>query len=325
MDRASFYLFPLINVILKLIDDPWLIYQVANLVSKYFGSLMQQEIDDELLVSMARDQGTNIQRFKDEEIPVIRDISFPFYMDCIEYTKVAVMFRSPAWKMWNRYLKNGKVYLMTRDVARIVEETIKQQYYSIGKEIEERKKQGRKENSEWKKILLDNEDIQSFMNDILIIMKEKKKTSTLNKKIDFAVNENFFPPCLALILDKNNKGINLVHQERLFLTFFLLNIGMKQKDISKLFENQPDHDPKQTGYYIQHAAGNIGKKTSYFPHNCDKLQSYSICVKDREGQENSFCNSRYPVKNPIVYYKRMSRRQQYIQENNKNDLPGVKN
>ena len=75
------------------------------------------------------------------------------------------------------------------------------------------------------------------------------------------------------ILSKIKDGQNLIHIERLVITFFLHALEYPVEEIINLFSTSPDFDEKIARYQVEHS-----KKRGYLPHSCASLKSLNLCL-----------------------------------------------
>lgn len=115
-------------------------------------------------------------------------------------------------------------------------------------------------------------------------------------------NRVYFPPCINAILDRNEQGINLYHDERVLLASFLIKIGLNVDDIVEVFSTQPDFNPDITSYQ----AKNI-EDQGYMPSSCKTLFEAGSCKKDDPAYHHPFCFRDKPIKNPLNFYKQISK------------------
>ncbi|MFX0098303.1 MAG: hypothetical protein ACFFCS_01905 [Candidatus Hodarchaeota archaeon] len=293
-DTEILYLYPLLRILLSFINTPRVTYKIANLLSKHFGNLLSKE-DEITLLQVSRDQGINVEPLLNADSLVIGSVSFEYRIHFLNFLRVATKFKSPSWKLVNRLLKDGNVFLRKQDLARILEEEIKNKAIDIPKADEVQ---------DLKEKFMEDPLLKPFFDDLMNIIKKKIKQSDVYDK-DYPVNESAFPPCINAILDKNANGINLTHSERLFLTSFLLTIGRSVDEVLGLFNTQPDFKEDIARYQVEHIAGMHGKGTVYTPHNCNTLDSYGICMKHDDKYSHPNCvEPKFPFKNPLIFYKR---------------------
>nr|MDO8109405.1 hypothetical protein [Candidatus Sigynarchaeota archaeon] len=291
------YLYPWLRIILAFMNMPRVTYKIANLLSKHFSAMLAKE-DETTLLLVAQDQGINVDRIPDDKAMAISTVSFQFRLPFLDYLQIAAKFKSPAWKLVNRLLKNGSVYLRKQDLARMIEELIKTKISEANPALKD---------ESLKKSFMDDPLLKPFFEGLMNVAKEK--TSAGSGSTDsLPVDDSAFPPCINAILDKNSKGINLAHSERLFLVYFLLTIGKTVEEVLDLFRNQPDYNEKISRYQVEFAAGMHGKKTNYKPHNCVTLESINICKKADPEFGSKWCvEPKYPFKNPLTFYRRSSK------------------
>ncbi len=295
--EVTLYLYPWLRIILSVMGIPRLVYKVANLVSKHYG--LQLERDDSNTIHMvAIDQGIKVGVVPREEMFSYKTVSFPFKIEFLDYLAFVSKFKAPPWKLVNRLLTRGNVFLRSHDIARLIEEHLKEKMMEITRvSIDDG----------LKKAIEADPLVKPFIDRLVATTNEKLEASgSFGTEFSGPVDDTAFPPCINFILDKNQKGVNLAHTERLFFVFFLLTIGKTTSEVVDLFRNQPDFNEKITVYQVEFAAGKQGKKVQYRPHNCMTLQSLGICKKDDATFGSEFCaNPRFPFKNPLTFYNRM--------------------
>jgi len=123
----------------------------------------------------------------------------------------------------------------------------------------------------------------------------KTSKNQLNK------NKIFFPPCINAILDKNEQGINLYHDDRVLLASFLLKIGLTVDDLVEVFSKQPDFNPDITSYQAKKI-----EDEGYMPSSCKNLFNDGSCKKNDKAYHHPLCFADKPIKNPLNFYKQLS-------------------
>jgi len=267
--------FPLAIIMMKLIDDPYFQRRFALFEAKK-ASLNLENEDVEKLLEIAR------KSFGWEISKVNKNFSGMLKIRFTDYLKNASKLREDKWKLVNRHLEYGDVYVTKAETARLLEEEIKNHIQS---KISE-------------KVVLElPEPILKKVEELKVFLKEQKKT--LPEETFGKVDSKAFPPCIKNIYTDILSGKNVPHIGRFTLTAFLVQIGMSIDDIVKLYTSATDFDEKITRYQVEHIAGLVGGKTRYKPLNCESMQTHGLCV----GKDN-LCQK---VKNPLTYYKKASR------------------
>ena len=176
-----------------------------------------------------------------------------FVIPASDYLMHAVHFHEQEWKLVNRLVDNGKVFLSAHETVRL-----------IRKELDS----------------FISKKIQSA--NIPNVPKKKKKPIntlvTLAKKFTVQIIETTEqPPCIKHALEILHKGENLPHSGRFMLATYLLNKGQTIEEVAPLFKNAPDYNEKITLYQLKHLAGNFGSGTKYACPSCEKLKSENLC------------------------------------------------
>lgn len=205
-------------------------------------------------------------------IPSDFSISFP------DYLRNAAHIHGEKWKLINRPLIAGKVYLNQQDVIRLLEEEIKRR-------IEKR---------------LDVKEISNLPTEINLVTERLNKLAQdimgqMTEEFPKVVVQEAFPPCINALYDAASKSHHLSHVGRFALVSFLVNIGMSAEVVTDLFKTFSDYNERLTRYQVEHIAGERGSGTRYTPPQCSVLQTHDVC-KNRD----ALCHSIY---HPLKYYQ----------------------
>jgi len=207
------------------------------------------------------------------------EIPFEFMLGFTSYLRNTTHLRGKKWKLINRLLSSGNVYLTRNETARLLSEEIR-------RHIEKR---------------LDVEELPKFPTEIMNIAEKINKLSV--EKIGKAEMEGFpktvvqtaFPPCIEALYQTVSAGRHLSHIGRFTLTSFLVNIGMSPENVIDLFKSFSDYNERMTRYQVEHIAGDRGSRTRYIPPKCDTLKTHGVCVSPDE-----LCQM---VRHPLRYYR----------------------
>ena len=233
----------------------------------------------EKIMAIAVDFGWHIDPNKNPEIP------FEFTVHFADYLRNTVHLRDVKWKLVNRILVNGKVYLNHHDVARLLQEEVRNR-------IEKR--------LEAAELPSFPEKITEIAEKLLTLAKERIGQDEM-EGFPKTVSQSAFPPCIVALQEEVAKGHHLSHVGRFALTSFLVSIGMPSEKVAEMFKSFSDYNERLTRYQIEHIAGERGSRTRYTPPNCETLQTHGVCVKT----DDQLCHG---ARNPLVYYKRKLKR-----------------
>jgi DNA primase large subunit len=176
-----------------------------------------------------------------------------FVISISDYIKHSVYFHEREWKLINRYVENGFVFLTPHQTVRLVRK-------ELGTFITSKILTGKKPSM--------ISGFEKFVNN-LILYSKKFSTSV--------VDSGEYPPCIKHAIEILEKGENLPHSGRFMLATFLLSKGQLVQQIAPLFKNAPDYNEKITLYQLNHLAGTSGSGTQYSCPSCEKLKTQSLC------------------------------------------------
>ncbi|MHA1594817.1 MAG: hypothetical protein ACTSXX_08750 [Candidatus Baldrarchaeia archaeon] len=280
---AEIIAYPLARLLIEIINDRWLKQRFAVAFSKRVWNLLRRESNEKIMLIATQpgnicENGWNLQR----EEHITDNKAYEWKLHFKDYIRASRSLKAPTWKLTNRLVSNGYVRLTKKELVRLIAECVKERLISS-----EVPRVDLQEIPEWLKELI--EEIRDLMNRY---KKEVIREDLADMR--FKVTEEAFPPCVIRIIEAASRGENLSHEERLFLLFFMLNIGKDVEEIIDYYRKLPDFNEEKTRYYILHA-----KAKGYTAHNCDTLRSLGICTPNHE-----WCVSGN-IKNPLVFYRRM--------------------
>jgi DNA primase large subunit len=233
----------------------------------------------ERIAAIASDFDWNLASNRDSAVPLEFALSFTDYL-----RNTTHLARDKKWKLVNRLLANGKVYLNQHDVVRLLQEEV------------QRRIEKRLETSE-----LPNfpEKITTIAERLTELAKEKIGQEEM-EGFPKVVNQSAFPPCVVALYEAASKGRHLSHVGRFTLTSFLVNIGMPAEKVAELFKSFSDFNERLTRYQIEHIAGERGSRTRYTSPQCATLQTHGVCTNS-----DDLCRR---ISHPLAYYRRKLRR-----------------
>ena len=228
----------------------------------------------EKLLEIAHSVGWRMRRVDASREPP----DYQFALSLKDYLKNSTGFHDLRWKLVNRLVHRGWVYITSGEAARLLVEEIK-------RIVEERA--GRRVDGKIP------EGLQLRVNKIRALLSEREIGRV--EEVPKGVYLEHFPPCIRNLYDALLNKRHISHVGRFTLTTFLLNIGMTPEEVIKLFSSLTDFDERITRYQVEHIAGERGSRTKYTPPKCETLRTHGLCVgADR------LCRR---IKHPLTYYK----------------------
>ncbi len=207
-------------------------------------------------------------------------LPYDYALGFMDYLRNTTHLRDKNWKLVNRPLSKGNVYLGKDEIARLLKEEVQ-------KQIDKR---------------LEVEELPKFPAKITQIA-EKMKTLAVEEigkpemeGFPKIVQQEAFPPCIQSLYQAFTSGRHLSHIGRFALTTFLINIGMPTQTLIDLFRNFSDFNERMTRYQVEHLAGEKGSHTRYTPPKCETLQTHGVCINP-----DDLCRRIY---HPLNYYRR---------------------
>lgn len=217
--------------------------------------ILKQEGDDRVIADIF----TNFLQIKLERAD---DPRFPKFRISVEdFVKRAVHFHKPEWKLVNRLVRDGRVYVTQQDLIRLIREEIRGL-------IMER---------------LSRVNVPKLPPKLEDVVKRLVALAPSPPRSSYAVinvKPEDYPPCAREALNLLEKGQNVPHYGRFLMATYLLAVGKSVEDIMALFPKAPDFKQSVTKYQVEHIAGLKGGRTRYIVPSCKTLQTHSFCFKD---------------------------------------------
>ena len=178
-----------------------------------------------------------------------------FKVQVVDYLARSSHFHEQEWKLINRLVHNGYVYLDADETVRLIRNELAVLIYDKVKSMT---------------LPTLPQGIKSTADPLRL-----KLLSRYERRASAAVTDQ--PPCIKHALEVMNKGDNLPHSARVMLATYMLAIGKPVDEIVLMFGNAPDFNEKITRYQVEHLAGMKGSHTKYSVPSCNKLRSENLC------------------------------------------------
>jgi len=269
--------FPIAVMIVVALANSYLKKRYALAEAKGVYHQLEEE-DREKIIEIAKNFNWNVRLVEDGTNIGIYDFSL-YFTNFLENTAT---FHDKKWKLVNRVMLQGNVYLTKSEASRLLQEEV--QRYIEGK----------------LSVKIDSLP-QNIMNRVeqLKQLFIEKRGKIRSEEIPQTVVTAAFPPCIKELYSSVKSGHHLSHIGRFALTSFLVNIGMTVENVVDLFRSFSDFDERMTRYQVEHIAGEKGGRTKYIPPRCDTLRTHGVCVGADE-----ICKR---IRHPLAYYRRKLR------------------
>lgn len=274
--ETEFLSFPIARMIVEIVGDPFLRHRFAVAEAKRAHGFFKGEDEETLTVIATQTFGIDCQ-------PARKDIGgrvYSFKVHFADYLRYASGFHDPYWKLANRVLSRGYVFLVKEDFTRILAGAVE------------------------KKLLEPREpplkvppEIKQIVDEVVSRVMARRERYILEEVEGGEVVEEAFPPCISALILALRKNQPLPHSARFTLTSFLLSVGYSVDRIVSLFSEIPDFKEEITRYQVEHIAG-IRSGTRYTPPKCETMKTYGLCLFHEK------CRN---VRHPLEYYRRHKR------------------
>ncbi len=203
---------------------------------------------------------------------------YDFNMYFVDYLKNSTEFHDYKWKLVNRKIKNGKVFVKKNELARLITEEVKKHIYTRLKN----------------ELTLKLPTTLTQRIDRIKQILEERGSKFKRDEIPSIVIEAAYPPCIKRLYNNLILKKHISHIGRFALTSFLLNVGIDVEKLIKLYTSATDFEEGLTRYQVEHIAGKRGSGIKYNPPNCETLKTHNLCPG-----EDIICKT---IRNPIPYY-----------------------
>lgn len=282
VSETNLHIYLFLKILLYVLDIDIITNRIANLYSKVtYNSLIIEH--DYNLYNICHDLGIDLQYFEEPIVYRINSIKnkkekleTSYRIHYIDYIKLSSNLQDKYRKLVNNPISEGYVFVRKNDIARLLQEYVRDKILEINEQDEKNKKR-------LKEKLLKIEEFKELYEKIVAIWEKKKEEYDYSIQIGFEKGKDIshlFPPCIKNILSQAKQGKNLSHTERLFLTFFLLALDYPTEKVVDVFSTMPDFDKEKTHYQV-----NFAKKKDYTPHSCRKLKSLNLCKASKYSDE----------------------------------------
>ena len=276
-DAVEISSFPVAVMMVAAAADSFLKRRYALAEAKRVSDLLKDE-RDEIIMGIAERFNWKIRSVKIH----VGSLTYDFALHFTDFLKNATVIQDKKWKLVNRLVSNGEVYLTKSETSRLLEEEVRR--YIEGKLDT--------------KVGLLPQSITDRVDRLKRLFMEKRgkiRFEEFPKGLVIAA----FPPCIKKSYDAIASGRGISHIGRFALTSFLISIGMTVENVIDLFRSLSDFDERMTRYQVEHIAGGRGSRTKYIPPRCDTLRTHGVCPGMDE-----LCKR---IRHPLAYYRRKLR------------------
>jgi DNA primase large subunit len=266
--------FGLARVLCIAIGEPWLLRRWALAEAARMERFLHAEAEE--LKKMVLKTVLGVEDADETRIKKIGE-EYEYKIHFADYLKLNRELSDPTWRLVNRMLVRGYVYLTEAETIRLFRQkaylylsstknapkiTIKQLPVALAATAED-------------------------------IVKELVKLRSSYEPVTVPASGDW-PPCMEAI---RMRIADASHRELFSFAAFLVNRGYTTEQILAILSERPDFNEKIARYQVEHIAGLRGSRTRYRPPSCQTMKSLGLCVED-----GKYC-PRW-IQNPLQYQKK---------------------
>jgi len=250
--------FGLARVLVITIGEPWLLRRWALAEAARMERYLHTEVTP--LKELVLKSLLNVEEV-DEFMTKKVGEDYKYRVHFIEYLKLNRELSGPEWRLVNRVVAGGYVYLREAEAIRL----FRQRAYQMLSSVENVPKVTIKQLPP--KLQEAAEDV---MRELL------KLRSSYVYETATAPSEDW-PPCMTAIRARIAEAS---HRELFTITAYMINKGYSMEQILALISERPDFNERVARYQVEHIAGLRGSRTRYRPPSCQTMKSLGLCVED---------------------------------------------
>ena len=277
-ERTEILSFPISNLILSLTGEERARRRFALAEAKKAYERLRLEASEKLEQIATRTFSWKMEKV---ELQLGKRL-YEFTVRLTDYLRNSTHLKEPKWKLSNRIVDHGQVYITREETARLLEEEVRSR-------ITDRTM---RPPGQLPPILQPKVDQARR----LIIQWLGLPTTYELPRVPMP---EAMPPCIRHLIDELAEGKNVAHMGRFALASFLSNIGTDDEEVVRLFKPATDFSERMTRYQVEHIAGKRGGRTKYTCPMCTTLKTHSVCYKP-----DDVCST---IRNPLSYYKKQAR------------------
>jgi DNA primase large subunit len=265
--------FALARVLCIAIGEPWLLKRWALAEASRMERFLHVETKE--LKEMVLKTVLNVEEVDEFTASKVGE-EYSYRMHFAEYLRINRELTGPEWRLVNRMLTGGFVYLTEAETIRLFRQKVYKMLSST-------------ENVPKVKIKSLPPKLAEAAEDIV---KELVKLRSSYEPVTAPASGDW-PPCMEAI---RARVAEASHKELFTLTAFMINKGHSKEEILALLAERPDFNERIARYQIEHIAGERGSRTRYRPPSCSTMRTLGLCVED-----GKYCPKW--IKNPLQYKK----------------------
>ena len=266
MKTIAKFSFPISMLIIKSTNQNYLISRFALAESRRVEELLHKENPDVIpqifktILNIQLSQSKNVIDKSNITSDFLVKNRFKYRIDLSDYLSRSISLPKNQWRLVNRSVSGGYVFLTQDELIALLREEI---YQMIRSKIDDLKIPPE---------LLEEAALKSTLEQIL-------KVAPRPPKAKIRVFSGEYPPCVAKAIEMIQKGDQVPHSGKFLMTTFLLRAGKTVDEIIEMYPTNLGFNQNITRYQVEHIAGLKGGGTKYEVPSCSTMKMKDFCYK----------------------------------------------
>ena len=279
MKTIAKFSFPIAMLLIKSTNQSYLISRFALAESRRVEEILHNENPDVIpqifktILNIQLSQSKDVKEESNITSEFLLKNRFKYKINLSDYLSRSISLPKIQWRLVNRSVSNGYVFLTQDELITLLREEI---YQMIRSKIDELKNPP---------TLLEETALKSTIEQIL-------KVAPRPPKAKVRVFSGEYPPCVTKAVEMIQKGDQVPHSGKFLMTTFLLRAGKTVDEIIDMYPTNLGFNQNITRYQVEHIAGLKGGGTKYDVPSCSTMKMKDFCYK------TDACGT---IKNPLQF------------------------
>ncbi|MCS7118028.1 MAG: DNA primase large subunit PriL [Thaumarchaeota archaeon] len=270
--------FPIALMTVASLGDRWLAKRWALHESRRVERLLSDEQDGTVLRVLREELGINcgVAESSEEE----RKGGQPFRIRLPEYLRLVKGIDGTEWRLVNRNVHDGWVYVSRRELIRLAAEEVESRILKRVVEVGQPKVP---------------DELVPHLEAIKRVVLER---AARREPYGGFKGEESWPPCMRALKHALLSGGKVGHFGNFAIATFLLSIGYTVEEVIGVYSQRADFDVKIARYQTEHIAGLRGSRTKYSVPSCQTMRTHNLCI-----EQGRLCPAK--IRNPRQFARLM--------------------
>lgn len=258
--------FPIALLLIKSTNQSYLVSRFALAESRRVEELLQDENPDVIpqifktLLNIHLSQNDAVSKARNSDYDFFIKNRLKYKIELSDYLSRSISLPKNKWRLVNRSVSNGFVFLTQDELVTLLREEI---YQMIRSKIDE--------------IIIPPSLLKEDV--IISAVEQILKSAPRPPTPRIQVFSGTYPPCVAKAIEMIQKGDQVSHSGKFLMTTFLLRAGKTVDEVIDMYPTNLGFNKNITKYQVEHIAGLKGGGTKYDVPSCSTMKMKDFCFK----------------------------------------------